>query len=153
MKTAPLLRRKVSKYTSKCDQGNLTVVVCVIRISLCNRDRRFSGELAKQGWVMQADRPYGRFHLGSIIQCTAVNSLIPIRVWAGTKNFCSVAFLRWEQYQNSVDDQHNFPHKHHHHGVPFAPPMGWDLWIRPIRHRKPLLQGSIEGAVAWFYIK
>ena len=51
MKTAPLLRRKVSKYTSKCDQGNITVVVCVKRISLCNRDRRFSGELAKQGSV------------------------------------------------------------------------------------------------------
>jgi hypothetical protein len=41
MKTAPLLRRKVSKYTSQCDQGNITVVVCVIRISLCNKEKLF----------------------------------------------------------------------------------------------------------------
>ena len=40
MKTAPLLHRNVSEYTSQCDQGNI-VVVCVIRISLYNKDRRF----------------------------------------------------------------------------------------------------------------
>jgi hypothetical protein len=49
MKTAPLLHRNVSDNTSQCDQGNITVVVCVIRISLYNKDRRFSGGLAKQG--------------------------------------------------------------------------------------------------------
>ncbi len=42
-KAAPLLQRKVSGYTSQCDQGNITVVVCVMRISLCIRDRRFLG--------------------------------------------------------------------------------------------------------------
>jgi hypothetical protein len=47
MKTAPLLHRNVSKYTSKCDQGNIIVVVCVIRISLYNEDRRFLGGSAK----------------------------------------------------------------------------------------------------------
>ncbi len=61
MKTAPLLHKKVRENTSKCDQGNITVAVCVIRMSLRNRDRRFSGELAKQGLVMQADRPYADF--------------------------------------------------------------------------------------------
>jgi hypothetical protein len=48
MKTAPLLHRNVSKYTSQYDQGNITVVVCVIRISLYNEDRRFLGGSAKQ---------------------------------------------------------------------------------------------------------
>ena len=52
MKTAPLLHRNVSKYTSQCDQGNITVVVCVIRISLYNKDRRSSGGSAKQGSVV-----------------------------------------------------------------------------------------------------
>jgi hypothetical protein len=52
MKTAPLLHRNVSEYTYQCDQGNITVVVCVIRISLYNKDRRFSGESAKQGSVV-----------------------------------------------------------------------------------------------------
>ncbi len=50
--TAPLLHRNVSKYTSQCDQGNITVVVCVIRISLYNKDRRFSGGSEKQGSVI-----------------------------------------------------------------------------------------------------
>jgi hypothetical protein len=52
MKTAPLLHRNVSKYTSQCDLGNITVVVCVIRISLYNKDRRFSEGSAKQGSVV-----------------------------------------------------------------------------------------------------
>jgi hypothetical protein len=52
MKTAPLLHRNVSKYTSQCDQGNITVVVCVIRKSLHNKDRRFSGGSVKQGSVI-----------------------------------------------------------------------------------------------------
>jgi hypothetical protein len=52
MKTAPLLHRKVSKYTSQCDQSNITVMVCVIRISLYNKDRRFSGGSAKQRSVI-----------------------------------------------------------------------------------------------------
>ncbi len=52
MKTAPLLHRNVSEYTSQCDQGNITVVVCFIRISLYNKDRRFSGGSAKQGSVI-----------------------------------------------------------------------------------------------------
>jgi hypothetical protein len=52
MKTAPLLRRKVSKYTSQCDQGSITVVVCVIRISLCIRDRRFPRGSARQESVV-----------------------------------------------------------------------------------------------------
>ncbi len=43
MKTAPLLHRNVSEYTSQCDQGNIIIVVCVIRISLHNKHRRFSG--------------------------------------------------------------------------------------------------------------
>jgi hypothetical protein len=29
----------------------------------------------------------------------------------------------------------------------FAPPMGWNLRIRPIRCRKPLLKGLVEGAL------
>ncbi len=52
MKTAPLLHRNVSKYTSQYDLGNIAVVVYVIRISLHNKDRRFSGGSAKQGSVL-----------------------------------------------------------------------------------------------------
>ena len=52
MKTAPLLHRNVSKYTSQCDQGNIIVMVCVIRISLYNEDRRFLGGSAKEGSVI-----------------------------------------------------------------------------------------------------
>jgi hypothetical protein len=52
MKRALLLHRNVSKYTSHCNQGNITVVVCVIRISLYNKDRRFSGGSAKEGSVV-----------------------------------------------------------------------------------------------------
>ena len=52
MKTVPLLHRNVSEYTSQCDLGNITVVVYVIRISLHNKDRRFSGGSAKQGSVV-----------------------------------------------------------------------------------------------------
>jgi hypothetical protein len=53
-KTAPLLHRKGSQYTSQCDQGNITFVVCVIRISLFEGDRRFSGESATQGSVISS---------------------------------------------------------------------------------------------------
>jgi hypothetical protein len=52
MKTAPLLHRNVSKYTSQYDQGNIIIMVCVIRISLHNKDRRFSGGSVKQGSVI-----------------------------------------------------------------------------------------------------
>jgi hypothetical protein len=52
MKTAPLLHRNVSKYTSQCDLGNIPVVVGVIWISLYNKDRRFSEGSAKQGSVV-----------------------------------------------------------------------------------------------------
>jgi hypothetical protein len=52
MKTAPLLHRNVSEYTSPCDLGNITVVVYVIRISLHNEDRRFLGGSAKQRSVV-----------------------------------------------------------------------------------------------------
>jgi hypothetical protein len=58
MKTACLLHRNVSEYTSQCDQGNITVMVCVIKISLYNKDRRFSGGSAKQGSVV-ASRQLG----------------------------------------------------------------------------------------------
>jgi hypothetical protein len=56
MKTAPLLHRNVSKYTSQCEQGNITVVVCVIRISLYKEDRRFLGGSAKQGSVVASQQ-------------------------------------------------------------------------------------------------
>jgi hypothetical protein len=52
MKTAPFLHRNVSKYTSQCDQGNIIIMACVIRISLHIKDRRFSGGSAKQGSVV-----------------------------------------------------------------------------------------------------
>jgi hypothetical protein len=52
MKTAPLLHRNASKFISHCDQSNIIIVVCVIRISLHNIDRRFLGESAKQGSVL-----------------------------------------------------------------------------------------------------
>jgi hypothetical protein len=52
MKTAPLLHRNESEYTSQCDMGNITVVVYVIRISLHNKDRRLSGGSGKQGSVV-----------------------------------------------------------------------------------------------------
>jgi hypothetical protein len=52
METSPLLHRNTSEYTSQCDQGIIIIVVCVIRISLYNKDRRFSGRLAKQGSVV-----------------------------------------------------------------------------------------------------
>ena len=51
MKTAPLLHRNVSEYTSQYDMGNITVVVYVMGISLHNKDRRFSGGSAKLGSV------------------------------------------------------------------------------------------------------
>jgi hypothetical protein len=47
MKTAPLLHRNMSEYTSQCDQGNIIVVVCVIRIRLDKEDRRLSAGSAK----------------------------------------------------------------------------------------------------------
>jgi hypothetical protein len=56
MKTAPLLHRNVSEYTSQCDLGNITVVVYVIRISLHNKDRRFSGGSGKQGSVVASQQ-------------------------------------------------------------------------------------------------
>jgi hypothetical protein len=56
MKTAPLLHRNGSKYTSQCDQGNIVIVVCVIWISLHNKDRRFSGKSAKQGSVVASQQ-------------------------------------------------------------------------------------------------
>jgi hypothetical protein len=52
MKLAPLLHRNVSEYTSQCDLGNNIIVVCVIRIRLYNKVRRFSGGSAKQGSVV-----------------------------------------------------------------------------------------------------
>jgi hypothetical protein len=52
MKTAPLLHRNVSEYTSQCDLGSITFVVFVIRISLYNKDRRFLGGSAMQGPVI-----------------------------------------------------------------------------------------------------
>jgi hypothetical protein len=52
MKIAPFLHRNVSEYTSHCDLGSITFVVCVIRISLYNNDRRFSGGSAMQGSVV-----------------------------------------------------------------------------------------------------
>jgi hypothetical protein len=58
MKAALLLHRNVSKYTSQRDQGNITVVVCVIRISLYNKDRRFSGGSAKQGSVIASRQTF-----------------------------------------------------------------------------------------------
>jgi hypothetical protein len=56
MKTPPLLYRNVSKYTSQCDLGNITAVVFVIRISLYNKDRRFSEGSAKQGSVIASQQ-------------------------------------------------------------------------------------------------
>jgi hypothetical protein len=49
METAPLLHRNVSEYTSQCDLGSITFVVFVIRTSLYNKDRKFSGGSAMQG--------------------------------------------------------------------------------------------------------
>jgi hypothetical protein len=51
MKTAPLLHRNVSEYTSQYNMGNITVVVYVMGISLHNKDRRFSGGSTKLGSV------------------------------------------------------------------------------------------------------
>jgi hypothetical protein len=51
MKTAPLLNRNVSEYTSQDDMGHITVVVYVIGISLHNKDRRLSGRSTKLGSV------------------------------------------------------------------------------------------------------
>jgi hypothetical protein len=58
MKTAPLLHRNLSEYTSQCDQGTVIIVVCVIRISLHNKDRRFSGRSAKQGSVIASRQTF-----------------------------------------------------------------------------------------------
>ncbi len=57
MKTAPLLHRNVSEYTSQYDMGNITVVVYVMGISLHNKDRRFSGgsTSARISWRELAD--------------------------------------------------------------------------------------------------
>jgi hypothetical protein len=51
-KTAPLLHKNASQYTSQCDQGNITFVVVVIGASLFKRDRRFSEESATQGSII-----------------------------------------------------------------------------------------------------
>jgi hypothetical protein len=48
-KTAPLFHKKTSQYTSQCDKGNITFVVCIIKIKLFKGDGRFSGEPAMQG--------------------------------------------------------------------------------------------------------
>jgi hypothetical protein len=55
---APLLHRNGSDYTSQCDQSNIIIVVCVIRISLHNKDRRFSGRSAKQGSVVASRQTF-----------------------------------------------------------------------------------------------
>ena len=70
MKTAPLLHRNVSKYTSQCDQGNITVVVCVIRISLYIKTGDFWENQQSKDQLLQALRPCSRFCQGSFIQCT-----------------------------------------------------------------------------------
>ncbi len=44
--------QKCERDTSQCDQGNIIVVVCVIRISLYNKDRRFLGGSAMHGSVI-----------------------------------------------------------------------------------------------------
>jgi hypothetical protein len=75
MKIAPLLHRNVSEYTSQCDQGNITVMVCVIRISLYIEDRRFLGESAKQGSVIAGRQTLSRIHQGSLIQCKTKQSI------------------------------------------------------------------------------
>jgi hypothetical protein len=56
MKTAPLLHRNASEYTSQCEEGNIIIVVRVIRISLYYKDRRFSGRSAKQGSVIASQQ-------------------------------------------------------------------------------------------------
>jgi hypothetical protein len=50
MKTAPFFGKKVSEYTSQCDQGDITVGVGVIRI------RRFPGQSAMQGSVVASQQ-------------------------------------------------------------------------------------------------
>jgi hypothetical protein len=65
-KTAPFLCRKVGKYTSHFDQGNIVVVLGVIRTSLRNRietgDSWENGQGKDQ--LLQADRTCSRFHQG-----------------------------------------------------------------------------------------
>ncbi len=51
MKTAPLLHRNVSEYTSQDDMGHITVVVYVIGLSLHNKDRRLLGRSTKLGSI------------------------------------------------------------------------------------------------------
>jgi len=53
---------------------------------------------------------------------TVFNSLTPIFVWAGTKNYRSVEFLRRNSTFFSRFSKHNTTPNHHHHGEPFAPP-------------------------------
>ncbi len=45
-----------------------------------------------------------------------------------------------------VKHQHNSPHKHHHHGIPFAPPMASIQWIAPIQRMGDHPKGLAKGA-------
>jgi hypothetical protein len=75
MKTAPLLHRNLSEFTSQCEDSNITVMVGVIWISLYNEDRGFLEGKQSKDQALQAGRPCIRFHLGSLIQCTVKKSI------------------------------------------------------------------------------
>ena len=73
----------------------------------------------------------------------SVNSLTPICVPAGTKNYPSVDFLR----RNSTFFLVSTTHKQHHHGELPPPPAARILQLDPIRRKPDADEGLGEGSV------
>jgi hypothetical protein len=71
----------------------------------------------------------------------SVNISTLIWVWAGKKNFCSIAFLPWELHRKNHQPTTQLNNTHHHNGEPFATPRAWDIWICPIQCREPFGRG------------
>jgi hypothetical protein len=82
----------------------------------------------------------------SFFRVVSLNSLTPICVPAGTKNYPSVDFLR----RNStffLISAHTTTHKQHHHGELPPPPAARILQLDPIRRKPDEEEGLGEGAV------
>ena len=66
------------------------------------------------------------------INTWAFNSLTPILVLVGIKNYPSVEFILRNSTFFHVFLKHDTIPNHHHHGEPFAPPTEWIRQMRPI---------------------
>ena len=86
------------------------------------------------------------------------NSLTPIWVRVVTKTFGrdknSAPWIPCSRNSTGIPSTINTipPHKHHHYGVPFAPPTVLIQWIAPIWRVGGHPKGLAEGTLAGFYI-